>query len=67
MTRLSGDEIVDGIVKNGYDYDLQVWVKNYIIQDCGHPTNMKAENCCNAHIAAGKDIREYCIAVKDSE
>lgn len=27
----SGNEIVNGIVKNGFDYDLQVWVDDYII------------------------------------
>lgn len=31
MSRISTDEIVNGIVKNGFDYDLQVWVTNYKI------------------------------------
>ena len=29
--RESGNEIINGIVKNGFDYDLQVWVEDYII------------------------------------
>jgi hypothetical protein len=37
MTRLSGDDKVQvhgrDIVRNGFDYDLQVWVINFIIQD----------------------------------
>jgi hypothetical protein len=31
--RYSNNEEVSGAVKNGFDYDLQVWVKDYIIQD----------------------------------
>lgn len=55
MSRTSSDQIVDGITKNGFDYDLQVWVLNYIIQDCGHPESMR--KCCNARLYAGQDIR----------
>lgn len=33
--RLSGDEIRDGKVYNGFDYALQVWVVNGIIQPVG--------------------------------
>lgn len=29
--RESRNEIVNGIVKNGFDYDLQVWIEDYII------------------------------------
>ena len=35
MTRLSIDEIKHGRVWNGYDYSLQVWVVDGVIQDCG--------------------------------
>ena len=36
-----------GILKDGFDYELQVWVKNYICQDVG----------LNKHKYAGQDIR----------
>ena len=35
MSRESGDEIRDGRVYNGFDYRLQVWVLDGIIQDVG--------------------------------
>ena len=47
MSRISNDIIVNGIVKNGFDYDLQIWVKNYICQDVGF----------NRDKYKGKDIR----------
>jgi hypothetical protein len=58
MTRLSGDEIRDGRVWNGFDYELQLWVVNGIIQHCGHPDTMRsAKNfCCNAYRLAGRSI-----------
>ena len=35
MSRESSDEIRDGRVYNGFDYALQVWVLDGIIQDVG--------------------------------
>jgi hypothetical protein len=35
MSRISGDEIRDGRVFNGFDYELQVWVRDGIITDVG--------------------------------
>lgn len=35
-----------GFVMNGFDYAIQVWVEDGIIQNCGHPENEK--NCCKA-------------------
>ena len=61
--RISKDEMVDGVVKNGYDYDSQVWVKDYIIQDCGHPEEMKKTGCCNQHKFAGQDIHQFCLSI----
>ncbi len=57
MSRLSGDEIKDGVVVNGFDYDLQVWVVNGIIQACGHPWG-GATDCCNAGRYAGRSLVE---------
>ena len=49
-----------GQLHNGFDYDLQVWVKNGIIQDCGHP-EPKRDNggyfCCKASEYAGRQIK----------
>jgi len=44
-----------GALISGFDYDLQLWVKNYIIQDCGH----RPEHGCNClgRTHAGQDIR----------
>jgi len=33
--RESNDEYINGKLVNGFDYDLQVWVVNGIIQDAG--------------------------------
>jgi hypothetical protein len=56
MTRRSGDEIRFGRVWNGFDYELQVWVANGIIQRCGHPQTMRSGGrpCCNAYRLAGQ-------------
>jgi len=44
MSRLSNDQLdAYGNVFNGFDYDLQVWVKEGIIQRCGHRESMKCD------------------------
>lgn len=52
MSRDSSNEIaIDGSVKNGYDYRLQVWVENGVVLDCGHPhrdTRGNLSVCCSA-------------------
>lgn len=41
MTRQSNNGYNDqGDLVNGYDYSLRCWVKDGIIQDCGHPKDM---------------------------
>ena len=49
----------NGQLHNGFDYDLQVWVKNGINQDCGHQ-EPKVDNggyyCCKAHEYCGRKI-----------
>jgi len=62
MTRLSIDEIKHGRVWNGYDYSLQVWVVDGVIQDCGHPEEMKAKGCCNTHKLTGRKILDIAEA-----
>lgn len=57
MSRVSIDEIKDGIVYNGFDYNLQVWVINGIVQNCNHPQSSdKGHGCCNARHLHGREI-----------
>ncbi len=59
MTRLSGDELRDGFVWNGFDYALQVWVVDGIVQRCGHPSAMaRRGRCCATFVLAGRRIDE---------
>jgi hypothetical protein len=57
VTRLSGDELRDGYVWNGFDYALQVWVIDGVAQSCGHPVAMpRGGACCPALRLAGRRI-----------
>jgi hypothetical protein len=57
VTRWSADELRDGYVWNGFDYALQVWVVDGMIQRCGHPAAMaRREPCCTAFTLAGRRI-----------
>jgi hypothetical protein len=57
VTRLSGDEVRDGTVWNGFDYALQVWVVEGVVQRCGHPPAMARRGpCCPAFRLAGRRI-----------
>lgn len=59
MTRTSMDMIdCQGITFNGYDYSLQVWVKDYHVEPCSHPLDMRRQVCCNQMRFAGLDIRQ---------
>ena len=44
MSRLSTDDIKGGYVWNGFDYSLQVWVKDGIIQDVGLGRHLAGES-----------------------
>lgn len=57
MSRQSVDIVSsDGTIKDGYDYNLQVWVVGGLVTDCGHPEQMKKTGCCNSHRFAGQKI-----------
>lgn len=61
MTRASRDELhpATGRVWNGFDYRLQVWVRDGIVQPCGHPARMRTSGpCCAQHAYAGRSILE---------
>jgi len=52
-------DIRDGAIYNGFDYELQVWIVDGIIQDCGHPrTPEKGHGCCNARRLHGRKVRD---------
>ena len=55
--RYSNNQKNGQITKNGFDYLLQVWVKNYIIQKCGHKKQIVGY-CCHVKKLVGKDIRK---------
>ncbi len=57
MSRVSRDDYDnDGDLRNGYDYELQVWVLGYKVQECGHLSS-DVPDCCSAARFAGQDIR----------
>ncbi len=57
MTRKSGDELRGGLVWNGFDYALQVWVVDGVVQRCGHPPAIARRGpCCPALRLAGRRI-----------
>ena len=59
MTRLSGDELHDGLVWTGFDDAVQVWVLDGLGQACGHPpTTAWGGPCCAAFARAGRRIDE---------
>ncbi len=47
--------LVNGVTHTGYDYALQVWVRNFLIQRCGHVGNMDCG--CNGRRFMGRDVR----------
>ena len=52
MSRKSSNEVVNGRLVNGYDYDRQAWVRNGLYVRCGHPEQM---NCgCYGRIHEGE-------------
>ena len=52
-----------GQLQDGYDYDLQVWVKAGKIQDCGHPHGLRPNDHlgCNGHNFAGQELKKVRI------
>jgi hypothetical protein len=54
VTRWSGNELRGGYVWNGFDYALQVWVVEGVVQRCGHPRALARPGpCCPASRLAG--------------
>lgn len=40
MTRVSSDQVIEGRLMNGFDYDNQAWVRNGRYVACGHLESM---------------------------
>ena len=59
--RNSQNEVINGVVKNGFDYQLQCWIKEYIIQPCGH----KGECGCFGKRFAYQNICDVVDKVKE--
>ncbi len=63
MSRQSSQQYKDGNLQNGFDYDLQVWVVQGHVMECGHrrpSANLGAEPtvCCNAARYRGRLVKE---------
>jgi hypothetical protein len=53
--RRSGNVMQAGVIKNGYSYEHQCWIKDFVIQDCAHPAT---QDCgCFGRMYAGKQAR----------
>jgi len=47
--RTSSNELKNGRLMNGYDYENQAWVVDGKYVRCGHPENMKCGCCGREH------------------
>jgi len=54
----------NGTWVTGYNYNLQVWLKNGIIQNCGH---LKTGICCNQKKYSGMTMDEAEKAIAKAE
>ena len=56
--RQSSDMLAaDGSIAEGFDYQLQVWVRAGVVLGCGHPERMGPE-CCNARRYEGQRVTD---------
>jgi len=64
MKRLMNPRSIDRAVRR-FNYSLQVWTINGIIQRCGHPDRMRttSRSCCNAYELAGRHINRIEISL----
>lgn len=62
--RYSTNEEIGNIVKNGFDYKLHCWIKDFIIQRCGHPETMSCG--CFGKEFEGQDIRDLVDFVRET-
>lgn len=64
MSRQSSDELAsDGTILNGFDYNLQVWVMQGHVMECGHrrPSanyGTEPKTCCNAAKFRGQKVKD---------
>lgn len=55
MSRQSTNQMQAGVIRNGYSYSNQVWILEFVIQDCGHPEAMTCN--CFGRQHAGEQAR----------
>lgn len=56
MSRESSNDMTPfGIIRNGFSYRRQCWIKDFIIQRCGHPETMDCG--CFGRVHAGEQAR----------
>lgn len=46
--------------KFSYDYDKQVWIKDGVYQDCGHPAEMNCDCYGRIHKGEQAEITDAC-------
>jgi len=55
VMRTSENEMQAGVIKNGFSYEHQCWIKEFVVMRCGHPATM---NCgCFGKKHQGEQVR----------
>lgn len=66
MSRESSDELDEhGCIKNGFDYNLQVWVKDGKVLNCTHPTGCLSDRGKQQHDVWCNSYRYFDMSVRD--
>ena len=53
--RQGDNEIQAAVIKNGFSYEHQCWIINFVVQRCGHPESMGCK--CFGRIHEGQQVR----------
>lgn len=53
--RQGQNEMQAGVIKNGFSYTHQTWIKDFIVQRCGHPQQMNCQ--CFGKKHEGEQVR----------
>lgn len=54
MSRQSVNEMQAGVIKNGFSYTKQCWIKDFVVMVCGH---RQKESYCYSCAHAGEQTR----------
>ena len=55
MIRQSTNEMQAGVIKNGYSYEHQCWIRDFTVIACGHPIEMDCG--CFSRKHGGEQVR----------